>query len=247
MTIYNKVDSMAYIYKITSPSNRVYIGSTNNIGTRKRNYKSLSCKQQRKLYNSLLKYGWDNHSFEVIEEVLFEHMYIRERHWQEVYDVVSEGLNCLLVDTLEKPRVVSKETRLLMSKNSGARNKSRKWIDKINESNRGSKHTEESKLKMSMTKLGKKESKETREKKRQMRLGKKHSPETIKKIKEGQKGKKVFSKKLYQYSLEGEFIREWKNCKEASENLQVSISYLRDAARGVYNHKAHGFSWKYDN
>ena len=245
MPIYNKVDSMAYIYKITSPSKRVYIGSTVNIKSRKRDYKKNRCKRQRKIYYSILKYGWEKHSFEVIEEVPFEDKFIRERHWQEVYNAVEDGLNCLYVKTDQKPRRMSEESRMLMSKNSGARNKSKEWQAKITASIQGKKHTEESKLKMRMTKLGKKESKETREKKRQMRLGKKHSPETIEKIRKNNLGKKKPGKKVLQFTLEGELIKEWKNVTEIYNETSFNKNYLRDAARGLYDNKAKGFIWKY--
>jgi group I intron endonuclease len=56
------------IYKIISPSGKIYIGQSWDIAKRFSKYKSLpSVKSQRILYNSLLKYGWNNHIFEVIE------------------------------------------------------------------------------------------------------------------------------------------------------------------------------------
>jgi hypothetical protein len=42
------------IYKITSPTNKVYIGQSIKINERKRKYKKLDCKNQPKIYNSLL-------------------------------------------------------------------------------------------------------------------------------------------------------------------------------------------------
>ncbi len=60
---------MMYIYKITSPSGRIYIGQTKNVIKRKHLYKGLKCKTQYRLYASLLKYGWNNHLFETIAEV----------------------------------------------------------------------------------------------------------------------------------------------------------------------------------
>jgi hypothetical protein len=123
--------------------------------------------------------------------------------------------------------------------------KSPEWQEKINLAIKGKKLSEEHKLKISMTKLGIKESDEVRLKKSKAHTGKKHSQETIEKIRAGQKGKRVFSKKVLQYSVEGELVKEWENCKEASEYLVISIDYLRDAARGVYQHKAYGFIWKY--
>ena len=61
---------MIGIYKITSPSNKVYIGQSVNIQKRFRDYKSLkrSIKQQPRLYNSFVKYGVNNHLFEILSE-----------------------------------------------------------------------------------------------------------------------------------------------------------------------------------
>jgi predicted GIY-YIG superfamily endonuclease len=58
---------MFYIYKITSPSGKIYIGITKDINRRFKSYEKLRCKNQIFLYNSILKYGWENH----IKEILF--------------------------------------------------------------------------------------------------------------------------------------------------------------------------------
>lgn len=64
-----------YIYKITSPSGKVYIGQTRNIKERKYRYsrieKSIDCNKQRLICRSIKKYGFINHSFEIIKEGLF--------------------------------------------------------------------------------------------------------------------------------------------------------------------------------
>jgi group I intron endonuclease len=57
------------IYKITSPSGRVYIGQSWNIDHRIYNYRKYRCEGQRKLHNSFLKYGTESHSFEIIHEL----------------------------------------------------------------------------------------------------------------------------------------------------------------------------------
>ena len=55
------------IYKITNPKGRIYIGQSKNIDERIARYKKLQCcKHQLFLYRSFLKYGVDNHSFEII-------------------------------------------------------------------------------------------------------------------------------------------------------------------------------------
>lgn len=56
------------IYKITSPSGRIYIGQSKNINSRIKRYKKLQCcKTQLFLYRSFLKYGVENHKFEIID------------------------------------------------------------------------------------------------------------------------------------------------------------------------------------
>lgn len=60
---------MVGIYKITNPEGFVYIGQTLDWLRRERDYKALKCRTQYKLYNSLLKYGWFHHKFELIHEL----------------------------------------------------------------------------------------------------------------------------------------------------------------------------------
>jgi group I intron endonuclease len=57
------------IYKITSPSGRVYIGQSWNINNRIENYKRNRSKGQPKLHNSFLKYGVRFHLFEIVHEL----------------------------------------------------------------------------------------------------------------------------------------------------------------------------------
>lgn len=110
------MERLTYIYKITSPSNKIYIGSTFNVNNRKSHYKNLHCIFQFKLYNSLKKYGWDNHVFEVIETCTQSNRNEREVYWGSYFNVLSqEGLNCKLPKALENYSCVSEETRKKMS------------------------------------------------------------------------------------------------------------------------------------
>lgn len=95
---------MIGIYKITSPTNRVYIGQSVNIEKRWKDYNLLkNCKPQIKLYRSLIKYGIINHKFEIIEECSIEQLNERERYWQDYYNVLGlMGLNCILQKTGDK-------------------------------------------------------------------------------------------------------------------------------------------------
>ena len=58
----------AGIYKIINPKGAIYIGQSKDVDERIRRYKKLQCcKKQYLLYRSFLKYGVDNHSFEILE------------------------------------------------------------------------------------------------------------------------------------------------------------------------------------
>lgn len=86
------------IYKITNPVGKVYIGQSENIYNRWKDYYKLSCNKQVKLYRSLKKYKPCNHTFEIIEECEFINLNCRERYWQDFYNVLNrkKGLNLLL-------------------------------------------------------------------------------------------------------------------------------------------------------
>ena len=87
-----------YIYKITSPSGKIYIGQSINPNERKSRYKNLACKEQKKIYRSIKKYGWENHTFEIIEECMCgENRNIinnREKYWINEYNSFKKSLNC---------------------------------------------------------------------------------------------------------------------------------------------------------
>ena len=54
------------IYKITSPSGRIYIGKTINVNSRVTSYRNNNNTDQPLIYRSIKKYGWENHLFEII-------------------------------------------------------------------------------------------------------------------------------------------------------------------------------------
>lgn len=109
-------DMISGIYKITSPSNKIYIGQSKNIKKRYNFYKNKNCKNQVKLFNSFEKYGVNNHTFEIIEWCSINKLNIKERYWQEHYDSVNLGLNCIYQCTEEINKTVSIETKLKISK-----------------------------------------------------------------------------------------------------------------------------------
>ena len=122
------------IYKITSPSGKVYIGESKDIEQRKKSYKNVGkgIKNQRRLYNSILKHGWEAHIFEIIEECVYEELLCKERYWQDFYDVTGEnGLNCKLTTCGEQKAEISQETKNIWSFQRKGKKLSEEHIQKI--------------------------------------------------------------------------------------------------------------------
>jgi group I intron endonuclease len=137
------------IYKITNPKGRVYVGQSICLLTRLSEYKRLKCKKQPRLYNSLLKYGFVSHVFEILELCSIEELSKKERYWQDSYDVLDKykGLNCTLVNTDFKSGEFSEETKVKMRDAKRGmyfgkdnpfygRTHSKETIEKIKEANR---------------------------------------------------------------------------------------------------------------
>ncbi len=82
------------IYKITNPSGNHYIGRTFDWKQRYRRYKCLRCKNQKALYASFLKYGFENHWFEIIlNDIKEDLLNIFEQIFIWLYDSFNNGLN----------------------------------------------------------------------------------------------------------------------------------------------------------
>ena len=237
---------MIGIYKITSPSNRIYIGQTIDSERRIREYKLNSCKSQPRLYSSLKKYGFNNHIFEIIEECDVSILNERERYWQEYYDVLSQdkGLNCILTKSVDKKMVHSKDTRIKISeklkgKMSGkdnpfyGRRHTQETKDKISKRNKG-RIVEKG---VNHFNYGKKQTKETIEKRKRMGdshylYGKKHTQEVICKIKKTKIGKQTLgdnpnSKIVIDISTGMIFY----SLKELSYFISISYDILRYSVR----------------
>lgn len=175
---------MIGIYKIVSPSRRIYIGQSIDIERRFAKYKRYShCKKQIRLHSSLIKYGSENHLFEVIEECAIDELNNRERFWQDYYDVLSKkGLNCMLTKSSDKSGKSSPESvEKMKAKLKGVKRKP---------------HTEESKIKISLAIKGKKRTEEAKANMRKAfanrmpTFGYKHTEEAKRKISELTKGNK---------------------------------------------------------
>lgn len=105
---------MIGIYKITSPVGKIYIGQSRHIELRKLNYVKNNCKNQVKIYNSILKYGWEKHKFEILIECEINQLNDLELYYSNVYDSIGfNGLNLRICGG--NTAGVSEETKLKMS------------------------------------------------------------------------------------------------------------------------------------
>lgn len=93
---------MIGIYKITSPTGKIYIGQSVDIEARWAAYFKLRAKGQAKLHSSLIKYGPESHQFEILLECEQSCLNEKERFYQEQYDTLRNGLNCRLTKTNDK-------------------------------------------------------------------------------------------------------------------------------------------------
>jgi group I intron endonuclease len=145
---------MIGIYKITNPKGKIYIGQTIDFERRVYQYRKLNCNEQPKLYNSLKKYGFDNHTFELIHECQIGNLTILERYYQELYKTIeNDNLNCFLVTTADKSGRHTEETKRKMSEAAKGKKKSAEHIAKLPQNQKGykgKKRSEETKLKQSL-------------------------------------------------------------------------------------------------
>lgn len=156
---------MIGIYKITNPKGKIYIGESVDIPKRWSQYKNGHTNKQWKLARSISKYGWENHLAEVIVECTILQLRELERYWQLHYDSVCKGLNLKLtgigdIKTLDSPEVSTNRSN----------------------GQRGRRHSQETKDKLSLLRKGRPKPEGFAELKRQAMLGTKQSQEHSAKI-----------------------------------------------------------------
>jgi group I intron endonuclease len=158
---------VGFIYKITNPMGMIYIGQTTNLSNRICAYRNLNNRDQKILFNSIKKYGWDSHEFTILGEYSIDNLNFQEIHFIKEYNSFhtynSNGMNLTLGGDGNRGRKDTPETKLKRS------------IHHI-----GKKRTEETKKLMSLAKKGKIGN----------RLGSIINQETKEKISLSKKGKK---------------------------------------------------------
>lgn len=147
------------IYRITSPSGKIYIGQSRDIQKRMEVYRRMKSKSQTKIHNSFLKYGLDKHVFEIVCLCEMEELNDLECYYMKLYDSFNSesGLNLKIGGNVNVK--ISDETRKRQSdshKGQVAWNKGKKsspeTIEKLKLINKGKIWTEEEKEKVRVPK-----------------------------------------------------------------------------------------------
>jgi len=129
---------MIGIYKITSPTGKVYVGQSKNIEKRFQNHKSpYNLNKSTKLYNSFKKHGIENHIFEIIVECEASELDKLEELYGEQYKVLEEGLNHRLGEGKWQDKKLTDLHKEHISKATKGRKWSKEVIEKRKESMKG--------------------------------------------------------------------------------------------------------------
>ena len=228
---------MVGIYKITSPTNKVYIGQSWDIMARKGVYKSMKCQGQTKLYSSFIKHGWKAHMFEIIHHLPEDINQTVLDNYEILYFELYKDSGHTMMNVREPGRggKLSEQTKKILSLvNTGKKYSEETNKKKSRPGNLNGMYGKVSPLK-----------------------GKKVSIDTVNKTKlywtEERKGERAAkysmeynpnSKKVDQYTKEGTFIKSWPCIKSAE--IQFNISHIGCVCKGLRKY-AGGFIWKYSN
>jgi group I intron endonuclease len=185
------------IYKITNPKGKIYVGQSVNIDERKLQYKNLNAgvEKQPKIYNSIKKYGWENHIFEILEECSLDQLDEKEVYWGIYFDVL--GKKGLVLRLGKGKGMLNEDLKKQISqKHKGMK---KPWAGK------NMKLTEEHKYKL-------------------------------------KNGRESVLNPIYQYNMDGVFIKKWQNAKQASTDLCINNGWLSFIKDDIYKSLG-GYRW----
>lgn len=249
---------MICIYKITSPTNKINIGQTWDWVKRQSVYKRIACPGQRKLYNSLKKYGFEAHKIEILitfhETISQESLDFYETYWWKHYKDL--GFNMLNIKEPGSHGKLTQETKNKLSKSlkgriikqssiekmintrilTGANIQSKEAKEKIGKAHKGKTIPLEMRERIANKLRGRKLSPETIEKARTARIGIRCREETKRKISEATIGRKGrtgednnMSKKVININTNEIFC----SIKDAAEKNGYSRDKLKNRLKGI--------------
>lgn len=246
---------MIGIYKIVSPSGKIYIGQSVDIERRLKEHKLKCHLKKTKLNNSFIKYGFENHDFLILEECSVDLLNERERYYQDKFNSIQKGLNSVYTKTNDKSgylcntikekisianQNVSVERRKKISIALTGKSRPIEVKKKISQSHFGITHSPETRKKLSF--ISKNISQETREKYSISHLGNKHTDEAKNKISIALKGRKRSEEtknKIRKSSgikvIDLSTGKEYNSVKEVALMLKCNISNLHMKLKGIRN------------
>jgi len=251
-----------YIYRIVSPTGGIYIGKTVDIKRRRNEYHSCHCKSQPIVYNSLLKYGFDAHRFELVEEVPEDKLNEREAYWIDFYKSNTTqfpqfgGMNLTGGGEGTIGYVFTEEHKKKLSESLKGREVLPETRLKLSKAHKGKKFSEEHKKHLSESLTGKPSPfkgkhhiEDAKNKLRLLRIGKCHSDESKQKMSDINKGKhkgclngmydrKGFDSPTSKIILDTETGVFYGGIREASETYNINFNTLAGWLNGRYKNKS---------
>lgn len=212
-----RFSGIIYMYK--SPSGKYYIGQTIRPKFRKNEHVSRAFNgSELPFHRAIRKYGIDSFEYSILCRITCSNT-----------KTLSEILN-----NLEQYYIIKYNSKVPTGYN----------VTEGGEGNLGIVLSEETKYKMSLSKIGHKCSANTKKKMSRWQVGKKLSEDTKNKIRNSHVGKVCNKRPCCQYTLDGEFISEYSSIKEAAEVNNISKVSISLVLSGKHK-TAGGYIWKY--
>lgn len=223
----------AHVNKING---KIYIGQT-SVAPTDRWKNGNAYKKSRYFWNAIQKYGWDNFRHEILLEGLTK----KEADYYEDYFINkldttnrNKGYNLKTGGTHAK---YSEESKRLISEHHAD-------VNGENNPFYGKHHSEKTKQILREKNIGKNKGEKS------PRFGKQHTEEALEKMRgerESVKGaKNPRARKINQYDLDGNFIRSYWGCKEATELFGFDNSSIGKCCKGEQK-TSYGYIWRYAN
>ena len=249
---------MGYIYILTSPNGKSYIGQTTRPIEKRLEEHQKESSECVAICNAIQYHGWENIEKDWYECPDKDLNFDEELLVREMGTLSPGGYNLregggangkLSEDTkqkMRKPKSEDTKKKMKKPKSEDTKQKMKKPKSEDAKQKMRKPKSEEHRQKLSEATLGKPKSEEHRQKISTAQLGKTHSDETKQKMSESRRGDKHrLSKKVYQYDLEGKLLGSFGSGGEAARHLKEKYgSTINACARGKIK-KAYGFKWSY--